>query len=266
MESKSNNYYRMPLIMGPQWEGKTPKFLYKESEIVALQYLTDSSAISSLLPVCYEVGKEPLVTFLFSYNNGIDFMVGGGYILAAIQVSAKFNGEKDQIEGDYILVMFENQTWPIICGREDLGISKLYADISPIKIYPDGRLKCEASYWGHLLFGLELSPPKKQNRMVKLVVNKVINSRPWLGYKYIPSLEGPPDAEYPTISYNETKIDRLWFADTGTVRFGHASSNDIGQVKIIIDALKTLKIKKLKRVLHIQGSTILRYDKSRRLL
>lgn len=266
MEIKSNNYYRMPLIMGPQWEGKPPKFLYQQSEIVALQYLTDSSAISALLPDCYEVGKEPLVTFLFSYNNGIDFMAGGGYILAAIQVSAKFNGEKDHIEGDYIIVMFENQTWPIICGREDLGIPKLFADVSPIKIYSDGSLICEASYWGHLLFGLELSPPKIQNRMVKLVVSKIINSRPWLGYKYIPSLEGPPDAEYPTISYNDTTIEKLWFADTGTVRFGNASSNDIGQLKIIIDALKTLKIKKIKRVLHIQGSTILRYDKSRRLL
>ena len=207
--NKSTDYYRMPLIMGPQWTGKVPLFHYKQTQVVALEYLTDPNAISALIPKCYELGKEPQVTVLFGYNNGLDFMAGGGYNLAAIQVSARFDGEKDNVEGDYILVMFENQTWPIICGREDLGIPKLYADISPIKVYPDGHLKCEVSYWGHLLFSMELSVPKKQNRIVKAAAKKIINSRPWLGFKYIPSLDGIPDAEYPTISYNDTNIDNL---------------------------------------------------------
>lgn len=265
MEIDPHNYYRMPLIMGPQWEGETPNFLYKRTEVVAFQYLTDSEAISALLPSCYRLGKEPQVTVLFSYNNGLDFMAGGGYVLAAIQVSAQFDGDKDHIEGDYILVMFENQAWPMICGREDLGIPKLYADISPIKVFPDGSMRCEASYWGHLLFVLELSPPKKQNKIVKLAANKIINSRPWLGYKYIPSLDGPPDAEYPTISYNDTKINEIGFAKTGALQFGNATSNEIGQISILIDALKTLPVKQFKQASHFQGSAVLRYDLSRRL-
>ena len=212
MEIDTNNYYRMPLIMGPQWVGETPTFQYSQTEIVALQYLTDPNAIAALLPACYQLGQEPQVTVLLGYNNGLDFMARGGYILAAVQVSARFDGEKDHVEGDYILVMFENQAWPMICGREDLGIPKLYADISPIKKYSNGSLRCEATYWGHLLFSLEIALPRKQNRIVKYVANKMINVRPWLGYKYIPSLAGPPDAEYPTISYNESNIDNLWFA------------------------------------------------------
>lgn len=266
MEMNTNSYYRMPLIMGPQWEGKNPKFVYSQTEIVALQYLTEPESISALLPNCYQVGKEPLVTVLFGYNNGLDFMAGGGYILAAIQVSARFDGDKDHVEGDYILVMFENQAWPMICGREDLGIPKLYADISPIKIYPDRSLRCEASYWGHLLFSLELSPPKKQNRIVRYAASKLINSRPWLGYKYIPSLDGPPDAEYPTLSYNETEINELWFSKSGKLKFGNATVNEIGQISVLVDALKTLPVRKVKQALHFQGSAVLRYDLSRRLV
>jgi acetoacetate decarboxylase len=265
MEIDPNNYYRMPLIMGPQWVGDTPNFHYSQTEIVALQYLTDPNAISVMLPACYRLGKEPQVTVLFGYNNGLDFMAGGGYILAAVQVSACFDGEKDHVEGDYVLVMFENQAWPMICGREDLGIPKLYADISPIKIYSNGRLRCEATYWGHLLFSLELSPQKKQNRLVKYAANKIINSRPWLGYKYIPSLAGPPDAEYPTISYNDTNIDNLWFSKTGKIEFGNATSNEIGQVEQLINALKALPILEVKQALHFVGSATLRYDLSRRL-
>jgi acetoacetate decarboxylase len=265
MEINPDNYYRMPLIMGPQWEGKNPRLLYPQTEFVALQYLTDAESISAMLPNCYKVGKEPQVNVLFGYNNGLEFMAGGGYIIAAIQVSARFDGDKEHIEGDYILVMFENQAWPMICGREDLGIPKLFADISPIKVSPDGSLRCEASYWGHLLFSLELSPPKKQNRIVKLAANKILNSRPWLGYKYIPSLDGPPDADYPTISWNNTNVKELWFAKTGKVHFGNATSNEIGQLNILMDALKTLTVKQVKQALHFKGSAVLRYDLSRRL-
>ena len=266
MDIDPKNYYRMPLIMGPLWVGETPFFNYPQTEIVAMQYLTNPDAILALLPGCFQLGKEPQVTVLFGYNNGLDFMAGGGYTLAAVQVSARFDGDKDHVEGDYILVMFENQAWPMICGREDLGIPKLYADISPIKILPNGSLRCEASYWGHILFSLELSSPKKQNRIVKFAANKIINSRPWLGFKYIPSLDGPPDAEYPTISYNDTKIDELRFSKTGEIQFGNATSKDIGYIEMLLNALKTLPILEIKQALHFQGSAVLRYDLSRRLV
>jgi len=265
MELEPTGYYRMPLIMGPLWKGETPRFLYTRTEVVGLQYLTDPAAITSLLPGCYSAGKEPMVTVLFGYNDGLDFMAGGGYRIAAVQVSARFDGDKDHVEGDYILVMFEDRTWPIIGGREDLGVPKLYADITSIKIMPDGSLRCEASLWGHLLFRLDLNKPKKQNSVVRLAAGKIINSRPWLAYKYIPSLEGPPDAEYPTISKNDITINTLWFAKSGALAFGNAETNDIGPVKTLIDALKTLPIRKVKQALHFQGSAVLRYDLSRRL-
>lgn len=186
--------------------------------------------------------------------------------MATIQVSARFDGERDHVEGDYILVMFENQTWPILGGREDLGVPKLYADLSPIKIYPDGSLCCEASLWGHLLYRLEISPPKKQNRIVRIAANKMINARPWLAYKYIPSLDGPPDADYPTITQNDNHLDELWFSKSGVVTFGNAGAGDIGPVNNLMDAIKTLNILKIKQVLRLRGSAFLRYDLSRRLL
>ena len=265
MKLDSAGYYRMPLIMGPLWRGKIPQFSYPQTEVIALQYLTDTDAIASLLPDCFKPGKEPIVTVLFGYYNGLYFMAGGGYSVAAVQVSARFDGDQDHLEGDYILVMFENETWPILGGREDLGVPKLFANISLPKVFIDGSLRCEASLWGHLLFGLNLPSPKKQNSIVRLAANKFINSRPWLAYKYIPSLDGPPDADYPTISKNDIRVNELWFAKSGELFFGNADTKDIGQVKFLIDALKTLRVKKVKKASHLRGSAILRYDLSRRL-
>jgi acetoacetate decarboxylase len=257
----------MPLIMGPMFDlDNKPKWAYPQVDVLAFQYMTDKSVIETLVPDCFHPAKEPIVTVLFSQNNGLEFMAGGGYRLAAFQVAVQFNGDKDHTEGDLILVMFENQTWPILGGREDLGVPKLYADISPIRNLSDGSLKCEASLWGHLLFSLELPPLKAQIAPVRSIANRRINSRPWLGYKYIPSLDGPPDADYPTISYNDTKIKKLWLGKSAKLQFGSAGVEDIAHARQLLNALTTLSISKPVQAIYFKGSSVLRYDLSRRLI
>lgn len=228
-------------------------------------HLTHKDALEAVLPEYYRPAKDPLVTVVFSHNNGLDFMAGAGYRLAAFQVSARFDGEQDHIEGDYILVIFENQAWPIISGREDLGVPKLYADISAIKQLPDGYLRCEVSVWGHLLYSLDVPPMRSQSGIVRHIASRQINARPWLAYKYIPSLDGPPDAEYPTITQNDTRIEKLWLGKSGSMRFGNATAEDFGHVKPLVDALSTLDVLEIVQTIHFQGSSVLRYDCSRRL-
>ncbi len=264
MKLEAGKTYMMPLIMGPIYDQGTG-IPYPEVEVMALQFQSDREAIQRLLPDCYKVAKEPIVQIMFGYNNGLEFMAGGGYSIATFQVGAQFNGEQDNIEGDYILVMFEDQTVPILGGREQLGVPKLYADISPIKLQKNGHLRCEVSVWGHLVFGIELGTMKKQNAIVRRVASHRINQRPWLAYKYIAALDGPPDADYPTITRNDTKVEELWLSDSGSVYFGNAGESDIGKGKYLLDALKTLPFIKFVQAVRFRGSSILRYDLSRRL-
>lgn len=202
---------------------------------------------------------------IFGYNNGLEFMAGGGYRLAAMQVAAQFHGEEDNYEGDYILVMFEDKTVPILGGREQLGVAKLYADITPIKLQKNGHIRCEVSLWGHLIFGIDLAPLKRQNAVVRAVASRRINARPWLAYKYIAALDGPPDADYPTIKRNDTKIDELWLTNSGNIYFGNPEEDDIGKGKHLLDTLKTLPLIKFEQAVRFRGSAVLRYDLSRRL-
>jgi len=266
VEVDLNKYYRMPFIMGPLFDRENPpRIAYPQVESVALQYQTDADAIGALLPECYRAGKEPIVTIIFGYNSGLEFMAGGEYRIATVQVAARFDGEQDHIDGDYILVMFEDKTLPIIGGREDLGIPKMYADISSVKMLSNDHIRCEASLWGHLLFGIDLAPLKRQNAIVRLAAAKRINERPWLAYKYIPSLDGPPDANYPTLCRNDTRIEQLWLGKSGTVYFGNAGKDDIAEIKSVIDAIKTLPVRRLSQAVHLRGSSVLRYDLFRRL-
>ena len=41
-------------------------------------------------------------------------MAGGGYNIGSISVPAKFQGEEDNVEGSYVVVMYEDKTYPII--------------------------------------------------------------------------------------------------------------------------------------------------------
>lgn len=264
MKLLAGKTYMMPLIMGPIYDQGTG-IPYPEVEVVALQFESDRDAIQRLLPDCFKAAKDPIVQIMFASNNGLEFMAGGGYRLASFQVGAQFHGEQDHIEGDYILVMFEDRTIPILGGREQLGVPKLYADISPIKLQKDGHLRCEASVWGHFLFGLDLGPMKRQNAIVRRVAAHRINERPWLAYKYIAALDGPPDADYPMITRNDTKLDELWLSDSGRVHFGNADESDIGKYKALLDALKTLPFMKCVQAVRFRGSAVLRYDLSRRL-
>src|SRR4030066_1793440 len=93
----------MPLIQGPLWDQKdVPRHIYTSTETLMLQYDTDPEAIPLLIPEPFKPAKLPTVTVLFVDNNGVDFMAGGGYRLAAISVAVQFDGENGHLEGDYV--------------------------------------------------------------------------------------------------------------------------------------------------------------------
>jgi acetoacetate decarboxylase len=257
----------MPLIRGPLWDlDDLPRHVYSSVESLMLQFETDPDAIPPLLPEPFKPGKTPIVNVLFNDNNGVDFMAGRGYRFAAISVSAEFHGKDAQLEGGYVLAMPENRTLPIITGREWLGMPKFFTDISSIRVMENGNLRCEASLWGHLLFGIEISSPlKKQNAIIRRAASSQSTKTPAFGYKYIASLNGPPDADYPTVMWSDNSIEHLELGKSGKFYVGNPSEQDVGYFKPFIDALSSLPVRKVTQVAHSRGSMILRNDKNGRL-
>jgi len=267
MKIESDKVYNMPLIAGPFFEiNNRPRYMYEQVDNLILRYESDPEAIQELLPECYKVGKEPIVTLAFSHNDGVDFLSGRGYRIATVMVAARFDGESDHVEGNYVLVMFEDDTLPIIGGREHLGVPKIFANISPIKTLPkSGNLRCEVSLWGHLLYGVELPALKRQNAIVRGIANRT-PLPPYLCYKYIPALDGPPDASYPTYFHMDSRVEQLWMGDMGEVYLGNPLEEDVSYYAKLVAVLATLPITKVKQVIRAQGSGVLRYDLYRKLL
>jgi acetoacetate decarboxylase len=266
MKLDDNKVYSMPLIMGPLYDQTDrPGNVYSKVENLILQFKTDRDAAIALVPECYQIGEEPIVTVTFGDFDGVDFMSGGGYRTATFGVSAGYDGNVDQVGGQYILVMCEDKTIPILGGREQLGVPKVFADISSARVQTNDSFRCHASLWGHLIFGLEVAPLKKQNAIVRAASNREFNKYPWLCYKYIPRFDGSPDASYPTVVWNSVKVEELWMGSEGQVFFGDASEEDISYGSRILKSLKSLPVLAIERTVRMRGSAVLQNFKCRPL-
>jgi len=265
MKLDQDAVYSMPLIMGSVFDRETrPGRVYGEIESMSATFKTDRDAVQFLVPDCFSVPDDPTVTVTFGDNNRVDFMAGGGYRVGAVGVSARFEGQ-ESVDGLYILVMWEDQTLPILLGREMIGIPKLHADITSFRRVKEGCLRATAAVWGHEVMRLEVEGLREQNLIVRRSAQKRINAVPWLGYKHVPSIDGPPDASYPMVVWNEVELEELWLGDSAAIRFGVVDESDIDQLAAIPRALRTLPIGDLVFASHAKGSAVLRMDLSHRI-
>ena len=264
MHLDPNKIYMMPLILGPAAD-RNKGTTYESVEMLSLQYKTNYDSAKELLPECYKLENDPTATIAFCFYDGVDYMAGRGYNIVFVAINAKFTGKTEKLDGDYVIVILENDAVPIITGREFLGAPKIFADIPSPEVSSDGTFKCQASLWGNLLLEAEFGPMKKQNMVIRKMGERMLSSRPWMTYKYIPSLEGKPDADYPVANWSDTRMDELWLGESGNISLGNPTMASIGVFKKVVDALESLPVLEINQVSHWKGSQILRHDRSRRL-
>lgn len=101
--------------------------------------------------------------------------------------------------------------------------------------------------------------------LIRKAASAQSSKTPAFGYKYIDSLDGPPDADYPTIMWSDTSIEHLRLGRSGVFYLGDAAEADIGDYRPIIDVLKSLPVRKVTQTVHWRGSMALRNDKNGRI-
>ena len=65
--------------------------------------------------------------------------------------------------------------------------------------------------------------------------------------------------------WTDNSIDYLEFGSSGEVYFGQVTEKEIGDYKPVVDALKSLPVRKVTQAAYSQGSMVLRNDKNGRL-
>ncbi len=165
---------------------------------LSITYETDRAQLENYIPEEMEL-RAPEITVGFSHYTGMEMLAGGGYKVIAVVAPVRFHGKKDQVDGSYTLVMWESKTEPILTGREQTGVPKVYADIQDLQVLPAGypgvpEYHTYASHEGNafLTMSFDSTSPITGQNLDSLRAQ--MQSADSIGWRYIPKV-GAPGAE-----------------------------------------------------------------------
>ena len=230
--------------------------------VISLTYETDREILESYIPDCFTL-LEPYVNVKFCEFFGCSWIAGKGYTLINISCPVHFKGERDDLDGDLILTMFENYPDPIIGGRESMGYAKYFCDIPLIEKYA-GKYSCMASAWGKPFIKMTVDTTVKADDADIEEVKKVEGrARGKFQYKYIPAVREKDepveenytraDCAYPTVlppfvkpadyPYQLGVSESEW--GMGSIEFDETAWEDWPHGYRIGKGLATLKVKRI---------------------
>lgn len=242
--------YRMPMSFGPSLgprqlsEGRQPDYVKApNSTTLSISFRSNPEQLAALLPDCFMLGQEPIVSIFCNQMTNVDWLAGRGYSMVGVSFPAKFSGTQDQIEGSFLSVLFENMCEPIITGREELGFSKVYAEISGPTVSKSAA-QVNMGWHGFNFLEIEASnlhAPKSTDKPTAGTRNDGV-----MHYKYIPKTGdwGAADIEYPTFypaSCDKGTVTKLLKGD-GRLAWNKARWEDLPTLYNIVNTLADLEI------------------------
>ena len=247
---QANQFYRMPTHFGPSLGPRqgpggrryacldTPKDLTIEASFAA-----DPAQLEKLLPPGFSLREPYTINLSFGYSKDIEWLAGRGYNIFGVSVPATYSGQKDRVNGDLLLVLWENMADPIITGREELGFAKVYCEL-PEPQFIDDTVICRASWDGCQFASLQLSGLKKVSEQD---LPKGPPSEGTLHYKYIPktSAPGEADAAYAVLTpadYPNAKVDQVMLAENAVGHFRPSTWQELPTLVHIVNTLSELTL------------------------
>ncbi|KAK4924561.1 hypothetical protein LTR28_012368, partial [Elasticomyces elasticus] len=130
--------WRMPLSFGPMpgprqdFLGRSRSGAHSTFTTASITFETSRTLLQTLLPTpafsFASPGTIATASFSATMLGKMDWLGGGGYNLLGLNLHGVQYTKKDgsRITGTFLAVLFENLTDPIVTGREELGMPKLY--------------------------------------------------------------------------------------------------------------------------------------------
>jgi 3-hydroxyacyl-CoA dehydrogenase len=210
--------YSMPAHFGPTPRSNKTSGWYHDVTMMVVPYLTDREKLAAHLPHPFTVAEQPVVTVVYCCSKDVDWLAGRGYNLVAVTAAAVFNGENEQLEGQYSLVWWENLADAILSGREMTGIPKIFGDI-PDHSVTDGQWHTSVSHFGNRILDMSirnLRTPTPEEIEAAAVANEG-KDHP-MAWRYLPNVGGfgpaisepttfPSDSVYKSALIGEGAID-----------------------------------------------------------
>ncbi len=249
---ENDKCYRMPAHFGGYVYQPT-ETCYHDVLSMNFTYATDGDRLAGYIPEGFEL-LRPELTIGFSQCREIEWMAGSAYNLIDVSAPVRFNGRRDQVKGVFSLVVWENKTAPILGGREETGVSKIYADIEDVHILHERRFST-ASFEGNSFLRLKMTVTEPMSDSQLAPLRKApANALHW---RYIPKVGGPgADISQPVLYPQRLEAEQGWLG-SGTVEWTALRyEQNPGQFHII-QALAGLPQREMLSVMMTKGKVFL---------
>jgi hypothetical protein len=254
-EFDPNGRYTMPAHFAlPKFEGVTSLW-YRDQLAMAVSFVTDRDRLAAYLPKPFEVAEEAIVTVTYARNRKVDWLAGHGYNMITVNAAAVFNGEVDQLKGQFNLVTWENLADPILTGREMLGIPKIFADIPDHEV-ADDVWRCSASHFGSKILDLQIANPVAVTpEAIAAFMDAEKDRNNPMGWRYLPKVGALGAAiSEPTLFPQENHVSEAW-AGEGSIDWQHLTWQQNPTQFHIVNALADLPVVEYRPALIFQGSS-----------
>jgi acetoacetate decarboxylase len=234
---ENDKCYRMPAHFGG-WTYQPAETCYHDVANITFTYTTDGDRLAGYIPEGFEL-LRPELSVGYSQCREVDWMGGAAYNLIDVSAPVRFTGRRDRVEGAFSLVVWENKTTPILTGREETGVPKIFADIEDLHILGDKRFTA-ASFEGNTFLRLEMTVTGLMDEAgTAHLRNMPVNC---LNLRYIPKVGGPgADLIQPILFPQRVEARSAWLGG-GTVQWIGLSYEQCPMQAHIIKALAELPV------------------------
>ncbi|POS68756.1 hypothetical protein DHEL01_v212850 [Diaporthe helianthi] len=209
---KPNMYWRMPVAFGPfpgprqdAYGRSLQEGLQRTFSTVSVKFKTSRTYLETLFPNSSFRFKSPSSVCQASISmtelDNMAWLGGNGYRHIGLYVHGVEYARKDgsTIVGTYLPVLFESLTDPIVSGREELGMPKLFCDVDVHR--RGGSVRVGASWRGAKFLDLAVTDLKEDDPASEAGTIGGEDDHGILAWRYIPAVGQPgvADAEYAVV-------------------------------------------------------------------
>jgi 3-hydroxyacyl-CoA dehydrogenase len=254
---KFNPYerYMMPAHFGGLHQDENSSGWYRDVTMMVVPFLTDREKLAAYLPSPFTVAEQPIVTVTYAHSKDVDWLAGRGYNLIAVTASAVFNGENEQLEGQYSLVWWENLADAILSGRELTGIPKIFADITDHSI-TDGLWQTSVSHFDNRILDMTVKDLRQPSPEELAATQAAMEGKDHpMAWRYFPGVGGfGATVSEPTTFPSESTYTGAWVGE-GSLDWNRLSFEQNPTQYHIVNALADLPVLAYLPAMVTTGST-----------
>ncbi|KAM0327038.1 hypothetical protein ACHAQA_006161 [Verticillium albo-atrum] len=279
-----NLYWRMPVSFGPfpgprqTVEGRPRVATHSTFTTASVKFKTSRTLLQNLFPSVSFHFKSPGTVAYASFSqttlNKMEWLGGSGYrhlglYIHGVQYITK-SGE--MLDGTYLPLLFENLTDPIVSGREELGMPKLYCTIDLWRRATSYRIQAG---WQGVSFGsIALEGLREVDAGASKGTIGGEDDQGIFAYKYIPRVgeRGKADVEHATFVSHAgeakvvpSKVIRVFEAATASIQFQALDWEALPTLHHVVSRLAEIPVYEVVSAKVVEGEGVPDVSSARRI-